>query len=215
MRKLRSVVVAAGALIAMPLMGSPAWSAACVSEPVDVYTAPSFSCNVGVFEFSNINVSAPFGGVNFSTIAPFFPATGELGLSLNMLAAANGFVAAAVWSYTLSSPAVPAVDALLQTVGIGSDTTIATVMNLGQGTSLATSGGFGTATADFAPAVSLNVSNTAFVTGFSSITSVSNAFSPVPAPLAGAGLPGLIFAGAGLLAWLRRKRTAGASSLTA
>ena len=65
MRKRRSVVVAAGALIAMPLMGAPAWSAACVSEPVDVYTAPSFSCNVGVFEFSNINVSAD-GAVTFN-----------------------------------------------------------------------------------------------------------------------------------------------------
>jgi hypothetical protein len=40
-------------------------------------------------------------------------------------------------------------------------------------------------------------------------TSVTNL--AVPGPIVGAGLPGLIFAGAGLLGWMRRKRTVAAA----
>jgi len=44
-------------------------------------------------------------------------------------------------------------------------------------------------------------STTATVAGFAPVARVA-----VPGPIAGAGLPGLIFAGGGLLAWWRRKR---------
>jgi hypothetical protein len=58
----------------------------------------------------------------------------------------------------------------------------------------------------FAPVTSLLVIDDIGVNPGGTISSVEKQFTQVPGPVVGAGLPGLIVAGAGLLGWWRRRR---------
>ncbi len=216
MLKLRSLVGVVAALIATPLMGLPAWGAACVSAPVATYTAAGFSCNVDGLLFSNffVNVTTSGGGsVVLGNFSPF-SFDNEFGLSLNYsaLAAVAGATADIAWQYNVQGiDGLLINDAFLALAGITGGAGVAGVSEiLSNGVTLSLSGP-GSTTATFAPISSLGVlkDQINFVGpagGFSATSILTNAFSPIPGPIAGAGLPGLVAACGGLIALARRRR---------
>jgi hypothetical protein len=205
----------AAALITMPFIGSPAWSAPCVTAPVSVYTAAGFSCTVADKTFSNISVTATAVGnasVTLTSLAPFNVGL-EHGLQLAFLEVAGPSPPAGntdiAWSYDVSSE-IPMIDAFLQLVGNVGGTGIAAVNEqLSNGVSLSLNAP-GQTTAFFAPTSFLHVIkdkvDISGIAGFATTSVLVNAFSQVPAPIVGAGLPGLVVACGGLLALARRRR---------
>ena len=217
MVKVRSLVGVAAGLIAIPLMGSPAWAAACVQAPVSVYTGGgtgSFSCNVGPVTFSNIFVTTTTSNGGQVTLTDFIPVIfgNEFGLSLGFSALANlpGATADIKWEYNVSG--VPAInDAFLLFAGNTEGSGRATISEtLSNGVVLSLNQP-GSTFAVFDPVSALHVlkDQIDFVgttAGFATTSGMANLFSIVPGPLAGAGLPGLVAACGGLIALARRRR---------
>ena len=215
--KVRLLLGVAGALAAMPLLGSPAWSAACQMGSVGSYIAlDGTGCNVGPVEFSNIQVSVTTSGGGSVTLGNFTPfiSGNEFGLALNYtaLAPVAGATADIAWTYNVSGVGgVLLNDALLALAGNTTGAGQAQVSEiLSNGVTLSLNAP-GSTSVTFAPVSSLFVlkDQIDFVgpAGGTSTTSIlTNAFSPVPGPLAGAGLPGLIAACGGLLGLARRRR---------
>jgi hypothetical protein len=207
-------LVTAAALIATPLMGLPAWGASCVSAPVATYTAAGFSCNVDGFTFSNISVNSTVTGngvVQLGNFTPFGFGI-EFGLSLNYTANAPdaGSTADIAWQYNVVG--VPFInDAFLALAGNTTGAGHAQVSEILSNGVVLSLNAPGSTLAEFAPVPSLFVlkDQIDFVgaAGGTSTTSIlTNAFSAVPGPLVGSGVPGLVLAGGGLLAWWRRRR---------
>jgi hypothetical protein len=222
MLKRSTLVGAAAALITLPLMGLSAWGAPCVTGSVASYEVAGFSCNVGSVLFSNIAVNTITTGSGMVALGNFTPFTDgvESGLSLNYVANTGttpGSAADVAWIYNVAdlNPGglVDAFVSLATTVTGTGQSSVSEVLSNGVTLSL---NGAGATTATFAPIGALGVikdqNNFAGAAGSASASILQNAFSEVPGPIVGAGLPGLVAACGGLLALARRRRKLTCSS---
>jgi hypothetical protein len=192
-------------------MGDP-----CVFAPIATYEAPGFSCTVGNFSFSGITVTGPVTALKDATFSPeniLFNGVLESGLALSYnLAAGPGESADVSWLYTVTAVTGFITDAYLDFNATVTGSGTATITeDLSNGVHLfLLAPNTGPTTATFNPVTELftHKDQNDFVPGQGTSTSsvMINAFSSVPGPIVGAGLPGLVAACGGLLALARRRR---------
>jgi hypothetical protein len=128
MLKVRSLVGVAAGLIAIPLMGLPAWGAACVPGTVASYEAlGGTGCTVGPLTFFGIDIETGATGsgvINTLSLSPFTE-FGEFGLRLTYTAIAQSGVlpASTELSWVMGVAGPPAIiDAFASITGTVSGT---------------------------------------------------------------------------------------------
>ncbi len=216
MRKYVTAAAVSAALFAAT--APPALSAACITDTVSAYTTAGFACDVGPITFSNIQVTT-VGLVDLGSFT-VFNVGGEYGLTLNYASSAVGgnTNADVLWQYSVTGdPAI--VDAFASLTGTITGTGSATLseqlldpITLTTLHSINLTGVNTSQTITFDPVLGFYVfkdqQNFSGADGSAFTSAMTNAFSvPVPAPLVGAGLPGIITACLGLWGLQRRRRS--------
>jgi hypothetical protein len=179
----------------------------CGTTTLNNWLVSGFSCTVGDKTFSNFAYSQD-GFTNVpATSVGVFPTTlsGNPGVGFNAFWNNAGTTNLdALLTFTVTAPATTPIDDfhLLLDGVVGS---VLDVASLSNGVTLSSSDNLEHAVS-FAPVTSLTVRDDIGVFPGGTISSVEKAFSQVPGPIVGAGLPGLIAACGGLLALVRRRR---------
>jgi hypothetical protein len=212
MLKVMSVVAAAGAVIALPLMGSTAWSAACTPGPISGYE--SSSCSVGPVTFGPIAFANPVGNVGNVTVTPITIGN-ENSLEFNY-SAGNGTASDVVFTYTVSAaPGSLLTDAFAQFTGVAPATLGETFDANGNPSAAGMLVGEIMLAAPGSQVIGISPPQTSLLqvkdqatqaTGEASALINGFSTSSVPGAIVGAGLPGLVAALGALVAMARRRR---------
>jgi hypothetical protein len=201
----------AGVLVSLAAVvpSGSANAVSCGTTTLDKWLVSGFSCTVGDKTFSNFAYS-PGGFITAvpATSVGVFPTTlsGNPGVGFNALWNNAGTTNLdALLTFTVTAPATsPIVDFHLLLAGVVGP--VLDVASLSNGVTLSSSDNLEHAVS-FAPVTSLTVRDDIGVFPGGTVSDVEKAFSQVPGPVVGAGLPGLIAAcGGALLALARRRR---------
>jgi len=205
----------AGALVSLAAVvaSGPTNAAPCGSSTLDVWLAAGFFCTVGDKTFSDFTYqqdgfNGTLGRSNVPPtsvgVGPAFTTAGP-GVGFNAFWNNTGTTSAdALLTFRVTAPsATPINDFHLLLDGVVGS--VLDVASLSNGVTLSSSDNLEHA-ASFAPVTSLLVIDDIGVNPGGTISSMEKQFSQVPGPVVGAGLPGLVAACGGLVAWARRRR---------